>query len=140
MSGTSAWRRHRTARALLGERGAAAVEFALVVPLLLVLLFGIIEFGKTMHAQSTLSAATREGARTMALTNNVSAARTAVQAADGPLDLGAASITVSPTSCTGAGPTQQVTVTISYRQVFASGLVGRTGADLTAKPPLRCAG
>jgi hypothetical protein len=33
-----------------------------------------------------------------------------------------------------------VTVTISYRQVFASGLVGRTGVDLTGKAAMRCGG
>ena len=140
MSGTSEWRRHRTARRLLGERGAAAVEFALVVPLLLVLLFGIVEFGKTLNTQATLSAAAREGARTMALANDAAAARAAVQNADGTLNLATSAISVSPGTCTGASTTQLVTVTITYRQVFASGLVGRTGVDLTGTAAMRCGG
>jgi Flp pilus assembly protein TadG len=46
-----------------GERGAAAVEFALVVPILLILVFGIIDFGLAMTQQSLISNAAREGAR-----------------------------------------------------------------------------
>jgi Flp pilus assembly protein TadG len=45
------------------ERGAAAVEFALVMPLLLLLVFGIVEFGLIMNRQITVTHAAREGAR-----------------------------------------------------------------------------
>jgi Flp pilus assembly protein TadG len=45
------------------EDGAAAVEFALLLPLLMVLLFGIIEFGMILYFQGVVSAASREGAR-----------------------------------------------------------------------------
>jgi Flp pilus assembly protein TadG len=45
------------------EAGAAAVEFALVLPLLLVLLFGIIEFGFVIYNKAMLTNASREGAR-----------------------------------------------------------------------------
>ncbi|NIH65555.1 Flp pilus assembly protein TadG, partial [Modestobacter marinus] len=79
MSGTTAWRRHRAGQRLLAERGAAIVEFALVLPVLLVLLLGIVEYSLAFNAQATLSAAAREGARTMALANNVGQARTAAQ-------------------------------------------------------------
>lgn len=46
------------------ERGAALVEFALILPLLLVLTFGIIEYSQLFSAASTVSNATRSGART----------------------------------------------------------------------------
>lgn len=46
-----------------GESGAAAVEFALVLPVLLLLLFGIIEFGRLMTTYSTVRLASRESAR-----------------------------------------------------------------------------
>ena len=55
--------------------GAAAVEFALVVPLLLVLVLGIAEFGRAYNMQTTLSGAAREGVREMALHNNPAARR-----------------------------------------------------------------
>jgi Flp pilus assembly protein TadG len=45
------------------EHGAAAVEFALLLPLLMLLLFGIVEFGLALHRQQVLATASREGAR-----------------------------------------------------------------------------
>ncbi|ACB85885.1 TadE/TadG family type IV pilus assembly protein [Natranaerobius thermophilus] len=50
-------------RILHRERGQALVELAFVLPVLLLLVFGIIEFGSIFHAQLTLNNASREGAR-----------------------------------------------------------------------------
>jgi Flp pilus assembly protein TadG len=50
----SRWRR---------ERGAVAVEFALVLPILLSLVFGIIQFGFILAQQNALNGAVRTGAR-----------------------------------------------------------------------------
>ena len=47
----------------LGARGAAAVEFAIVLPLLLLILFGIIEFSLLMYDRIQIATATRELAR-----------------------------------------------------------------------------
>jgi len=41
----------------------AAVEFALVLPLLLILMFGIVEFGLAWYSKQVLTNASREGAR-----------------------------------------------------------------------------
>lgn len=49
------------------KRGAAAVEFAVVAPLFLLLLAGIIEFGQVFRIEHTLSTASRRGARTAML-------------------------------------------------------------------------
>jgi len=46
-----------------GQRGAAVVEFAVVLPLLVVLLFGIVEFGLVLYNKQILANASREGAR-----------------------------------------------------------------------------
>ena len=46
-----------------GERGAALVEFVMVIPLLLALLIGIAEFGIAMRDWLTVTSATRAGAR-----------------------------------------------------------------------------
>lgn len=45
------------------EHGTAAVEFALLLPLLVLLLFGIVEFGLALYRQQVLATASREGAR-----------------------------------------------------------------------------
>jgi Flp pilus assembly protein TadG len=49
------------------ERGAAAVEFALVVPLLLMLVFGIISYGYMLSFRQSISQAAAEGARAAAV-------------------------------------------------------------------------
>jgi Flp pilus assembly protein TadG len=47
----------------LNERGVAAAEFALVLPALLLILFGAIEFGMMMYGREVVTNAAREGAR-----------------------------------------------------------------------------
>jgi TadE-like protein len=49
------------------RRGAALVEFVIVVPLLLLLVLGIMEFGMVMHDYIMLAQGAREGARTAAI-------------------------------------------------------------------------
>ena len=45
------------------QDGAAAVEFAIVFPILIVLLFGMIEFGVMFYDKAVITNASREGAR-----------------------------------------------------------------------------
>jgi Flp pilus assembly protein TadG len=54
-------------RAKKDESGAAAVEFAIVLPVLLLLVFGIIEFGLLFNRYITVTHAAREGVRVAAL-------------------------------------------------------------------------
>jgi Flp pilus assembly protein TadG len=54
-----------------GERGASLVEFALVLPLLMLFVFGIIEFGGTYNNLISLRNGVREGAR-LAVVNDQS--------------------------------------------------------------------
>lgn len=94
------------------ERGAAAVEFALVLPVLIALLLGIIDFGGAFSAQQTLTYAARAGARVMVLQNSTSAATSAAQNAASPLGtLPASAFAVSPSACS---PGTQVTFTVNY--------------------------
>jgi Flp pilus assembly protein TadG len=61
-------RRRRHGRHGRSERGAAAVEFALIVPVLLVLTFGIISYGFMLTVRQSVSQAADEGARAAAVT------------------------------------------------------------------------
>jgi Flp pilus assembly protein TadG len=50
-------------KAGLDERGAAALEFAILLPLFIMFVWGAIEFGLAYYTQEVLTNATREGAR-----------------------------------------------------------------------------
>jgi len=50
-------------RGLRAERGAVAVEFALILPVLMLFVFGIIDFGHAWYVGHVVSDASREGAR-----------------------------------------------------------------------------
>ncbi|WP_153505868.1 TadE family protein [Cumulibacter manganitolerans] len=123
------------------DRGAAAVEFALVVPVLILIVVGIIEFGRTYNVQTTLSGAAREGVRVMALRNDPVAAKAAVKSAAAGLSLSDTQISVSPTSCTVAAGAQPptATVTVTYRVSFLTGLLG-SGITVSGKGVMRCTG
>lgn len=62
-----------TSRRRAGEDGIAVVEFALVAPLLLILVFGIIDLGRAYSALNQLAASAREGARFAAVLPNPAA-------------------------------------------------------------------
>jgi len=123
------------------ERGASAVEFALIVPLLVLLVLGIAEFGHAFQVQGTLSAAAREGVRTMALQNNPAAARTAVQNAATSLNptITNAQIVITPATCPATGGSTNVRVTISYRMSYLTGFFG-SGLNLSGTGVMRCNG
>ena len=48
---------------LINQKGTAAVEFALVLPLLMVIVFGIIDFSFVLYDKQIITNASREGAR-----------------------------------------------------------------------------
>jgi Flp pilus assembly protein TadG len=123
------------------DRGAAVVEFALVLPLLVLLVFGIAEFGRAYSIQTTLSGAARDGVRVMALQNSPALARSAVKAAAPNLHLADAQISVTPGTCvaSAANPTATAVVTVTYPFTFITGLVG-TSVTLTGKGSMRCNG
>jgi Flp pilus assembly protein TadG len=52
------------------DRGAAAVEFALVLPVLVAFIVGIVDLGQLLNAQLVATDAARESARSMVLTGD----------------------------------------------------------------------
>ena len=63
------------------EKGQSLVEFALVMPILMLILLGIIEFGWLYNAKITMTSAAREGARVYAIKGNLTDVDTLVTAA-----------------------------------------------------------
>jgi Flp pilus assembly protein TadG len=129
-------------RGLRSERGASVVEFALIVPLLVLLAIGIAEFGRAFQVQGTLTAAAREGVRVMALQNDPAATRSTIRTAAASLNPAVTDqqIAISPTSCpTTYTQGATVTVTITYQHPFLSGFFG-AGVTMTGTGVMRCSG
>ncbi len=127
------------------ERGASAVEFALIVPMLLILVLGIAEFGRAYNVQTTLSGAARAGVRVMALDDDAAAARTATKAAAAPaitLSDGQIAVTTSPAtspvSCS-PGTERTVTLNVTYVMPFISNFFG-SSITLKGRGVMRCSG
>ena len=132
------------------ERGAAAVEFAIVVPVLITLLLGIMEFSRVYNAQASLSAAAREAVRVTAMADRTATAQAAAQInartaakntavslqpglQDSAIQFGAACPSTIP-----SGTSPQTTVTITYSLSTLTGIAGPF--TLTAKGAMLCGG
>nr|WP_300151844.1 TadE/TadG family type IV pilus assembly protein [Propionicimonas sp.] len=114
------------------ERGAAALEFAIVLPVLLLLLVGIVDFGMVMGAQTQVANAAREGARAGALTGKrpqaISAATGAISGMPGATNAGTSVDVICTTdaglacSLTDSSPDTggTVTVTVTYVHTWLS--------------------
>jgi len=128
------------------DRGAAAVEFALCLPLLLLLLFGLIDFGRALNAQLTLTQAAREGVRLAAL--GYPAAEVQARADAAAPELSGVSVTVAASCPPDAGPAADAVVNVSYSFSFITpvgaiaGLFGGGGLGapivLTAQGVMPC--
>ena len=88
------------ARCRRDERGAAMVEFALILPLLVLLTFGIIEFAVAFNTDSNINQAGRAGGRTAAiLSTDPTMAYKAGAAAATSLDIAPGTVQGIPTVC-----------------------------------------
>ena len=123
------------------ERGAAAVEFALVLPLLVLLFAGIAELGRIYYLQATLSGAAREGARVMAVQNDTTASTAAVQTAAGSVAISNSQIAVSPATgaCRSTTSPRQATVIITFTTPLVSSMFG-TSVTVHGRGVMRCGG
>lgn len=122
------------------DDGASAVEFAIILIPLLLILTGIIDYGRVFANQISLSGAAREGARAMAL-QGPTAAKAATKAAAPGLSpaLTDAQITITPATC---APGVTVTVAVSYPASSLTGLLQPflNGKSLQASGVMRCNG
>lgn len=106
-------------RWLPDRRGTAVVEFALIAPLFLLLLFGIFEFGRLVMVQQLITNAAREGAR-MAVIDGANDAniQTDIQTRLAGSHVPSATCTVYPKIVdTVNGDRKRVTVSVPFSQV-----------------------
>ena len=110
------------------QRGQTMTEFALVMPLLLLVLLAILQFGVVFNNYVTLTDAVRAGARKGAVSRRVTAPSTAVDTAvrNAATDLKSSDLQVTVTSTFQQG--DDVTVAASYPyQISLLGLVVKSG-------------
>jgi Flp pilus assembly protein TadG len=116
------------------DHGAAAVELALVLPLLMFIVFATIDFGRMIAAQITLTQAAREGVRVWALGNGTSTAPTTgdvqTRVTDAAADLSGTGPTATTTACTANTETE---VRVSYTFHFVTP-IGALAALLPGSP------
>lgn len=118
------------------DRGAAAVEFALVAPVLLALVGGIVEFSHAYNLQISVTQAAREAAREMAISDDQSAAAVAAAAGAPGLNTGSFTYAFVPGACSDG---ETMTVTITYPASTLTGIFGST-VTLTGVGAMRCGG
>lgn len=132
----------------IGQKGASAVEFAIVLPLLVTLVFGIIEFSICFYNKAMLTNASREGSRAGIVFADPRISDTEIESVvntycgNNLITFGAGG--PSPTvavSRTGSGAGDTLTVTVDYHYDFLvmpnfiSTLIG--GLDLSAVTKMR---
>ncbi len=125
------------------DRGSSAVEFALVLPFLLLLICGIVDFGRAYNAKITLANAARESVRVWALGGpdlDELAEDVRVVAANTATGLTITDVGPLDTACT-FGETTEITVTASFS--YITPMIGDTApglAELSTTGVMRCGG
>lgn len=117
-----------------GDEGQAAVELALVLPLVAVVLLGVVQVALVARDQVLVVHAAREAAREAAVDPSPESARRAAAAAV-PLDAGRLDVEVAGP----AGSARVVHLTVSYRAPTFVPFVGRLVPDvrLVARASMR---
>ena len=110
------------------QNGQAMAEFALVLPLLALLLFGVIQFGIAFNNYITLTDAVRAGARKAAVARHLNDPEAAVidQVRTAATDLKAADLAVDVESSWQPGEEARVSASYPYR-ISLLGLVVKSG-------------
>ncbi|MFS0884205.1 TadE/TadG family type IV pilus assembly protein [Aeromicrobium sp. 179-A 4D2 NHS] len=102
------------------ERGAAAVEFALIVPILMTVIIGIVEFGMAFNFRTQLNNATSVAARSYAIDRNWNVARANVTG------LAPTATVTKSVDCTASNVGASVTITSTVTRASITGLFGNS--------------
>lgn len=111
------------------EKGQSLVEFALLLPVLMLIILGIIEFGFMFNAKITLNSAAREGARVYAVSKEAGEVDQAVNNTLGylgPVDSDAIIKTYKDLDATSGIKMSSVSITkdVDFLTNFFDGLLG----------------
>jgi Flp pilus assembly protein TadG len=146
----------------LRARGQGLVEFALIFPIVILVLFGIVDFGRAIYAYNTVANASRQGVRVAIVNQNPSGTgclgasggnppdTTKVSAADcaaaAAIAMGPVTVSVTyrdPTDTTACSPAAVgciavVTTSYQFRAItpVISALVGAINLSSTSKEPV----
>ncbi|KKK36318.1 hypothetical protein WQ57_19710 [Mesobacillus campisalis] len=101
------------------EKGQSLVEFALVLPILILVLFGIVDFGRVFHTYLTIDHAGREAARAASIGKTGPEAEQVAVNSGGSINLTTAHVNVT----TGASGTD-ARVVIDYPFSFITPVIG----------------
>jgi len=110
-------------------RGQALVEFALVMPLLLILIVSVFEFGRAWNLHQTITDAAREGARKAvvadaAITQDSVLAAIATRIAASGFNPADATVTLPDGFHAGTGQVTSVRIEYPFRFTFLRALIG----------------
>lgn len=113
------------------QRGQALVEFALVLPILLILLLGIIDFARAWNVYQVLTDAGREGAREAVVANGLDVAevQTIVITAASRAGIGLSTADVTVALGQDRGDPTTVTVSYSHPLRYVGWALGLFGSD-----------
>ena len=117
-------RSRRISTTLNNEKGESAVEFALLLPILVLLIFGIIQFGFIFFHYISITHAAREGARWAALEQPDSEVRLRVKNSAPGLMIADADIKIDPAGDRSGKIGEPVKVTVNYKTLIIVPFVG----------------
>lgn len=119
------------------ERGSTAVEFVLLAPILVLILFSIIECGRYFNATITVTQAAREGVRDVAFSKpNATAQATAIAAAQPLVTVTPVVVRTCPSNGSGTSGELRVDSAFSYDIPFFR---ART-ITISRRAVMRCGG
>ncbi len=121
------------------RRATAVVEFAVVLPLLMTMLLGIIEFGYVFMVRQTLQHAAREGCRVAILQTTVNPYTLVTdRITDAMSPTGLSTYSVTMTHATAGTPVETVALTVPYDDVsLVGGYFGFSGGTLKGSCTMR---
>lgn len=119
-----------------GEAGSTIVEMALILPLFLLLVFGIFEFGRAWLIINTMNHAAREAVRLASVTPNLTTNNTAVVTKATTILTTAGITGAAVTNTAATGTPLQTTVNIALTYTWLTGIGPLLGFSFTGTIPL----